>query len=211
MKSSNQIQIQQNQQISTVTSLSAKDDLKLHERKGFDPEELIQQMALGSSDSRSNGNWDIQDIHTRHQGPVSGFPTGSQPPSVLVRPRAETLRAAGISLGPAESWAMAHTQSRSLPRWQRICGHQNHGISWDIMGYGAPGHPCESTKNGCTKMSFPMKGLKTIPKDWSLTQVLTMAPSPPQPPAPLFLHLVALTATHRLTLSRRGSRASRTF
>lgn len=45
MKSSNQIQIQQNQQISTVTSLSAKDDLKLHERKGFDPEELIQQMA----------------------------------------------------------------------------------------------------------------------------------------------------------------------
>ena len=46
MKSSNQIQIQQNQQISTVTSLSAKDDLKLHERKGFDPEELIQQMAL---------------------------------------------------------------------------------------------------------------------------------------------------------------------
>ena len=57
----------------------------------------------------------------------------SQPPSVLVRPRAETLRAAGISLGPAESWAMAHTQSRSLPhRWQRICGHKNHGISWDM-------------------------------------------------------------------------------
>ena len=66
MKSSNQIQIQQNQKISTVTSLSAKDDLKLHERKGFDPEELIQQMALGSSDSRSDGNWDIQDIHTGH-------------------------------------------------------------------------------------------------------------------------------------------------
>lgn len=35
-------------------------------------------------------------------------------------------------------------------------------------------------------MSFPMKGLMTIPKDWSLTQVLTMAPSPPQPPAPSF-------------------------
>jgi hypothetical protein len=162
MKSSNQIQIQQNQQISTVTSLSAKDDLKLHERKGFDPEELIQQMALGSSDSRSNGNWDIQDIHTRHQGPVSGFPTGSQPPSVLVRPRAETLRAAGISLGPAESWAMAHTQSRSLPRWQRICGHQNHGISWDIMGYHGiwgPWSPMRIYKKWVYKNVIPYEGI----------------------------------------------------
>lgn len=56
-----------------------------------------------------------------------------------------------------------------------------------------------------------MKGLMTIPKDWSLTQVLTMAPSPPQPPAPLFLHLVALTATHRLTLSRRGVKGFEDF